>query len=159
MNIYLHSGLSGRDQELFEDFLSIFAETKYESNAKDVVRHYVNQRQQTIAESLEAIIFRILEPHLEKNKEIEFLRIMEILGANSELSGNHLDNYYLGQPYFGDRKLTKNLISKILLEKFGAKKDPRIKMNEGKKKQTTYYRFDEKIVKVLSEKYRIEDPF
>lgn len=153
----INSGLSGRDQELFEDYLSIFAGTKYEKTSRCVVQYYVMQRQQQISESLEAIIFRILEPHIMENKEIEFLCVMEILGTSAELSGNHLTSYYLDQPYFGDTRLTKNLISKILLEKFGAKKEPRIKVIAGKKKQTTYYRFDEKTVKILSEKYHIND--
>lgn len=153
----IDSGLTGRDQELFEDFLSVFAGTKYESSAKDVVNHYVNQRQQSITESLEAVMFRILEPHLKENKEMEFLRIWEILTTSEELPGTPDMSGNTFVPDYFDIRLTKNFVSKILVEKFGAKKEPRIKVVDGKKKQTTYYRFDEKIVKILSEKFNIKD--
>ncbi len=152
--LIVDSGLTGRDQELFEDFLSVFAGTKYESDAKDVVNHYVSQRQQAITDSLEAIIFRALEPHLEKNKEMEFSHIMNILA--SELSGEYDPS---SKTYVLDNgtRLTKNLVSKILLEKFRAERKQTSKVIDGKKKQTTYYVFDEKTIRVLSEKYHVDD--
>lgn len=140
----IDSGLTGRDQELFEDFLSVFAGTKYESDARDVVNHYVSQRQQVITDSLEAIIFRILEPLLDENRKIEFLRLYDILVSSDELS----EYQY---------KINRNVVSKILLEKFQAVKIPDLKTVNGIRKQTTYYRFDEKILKILSEKYCISD--
>lgn len=140
----IDSGLTGRDQELFEDFLSIFAGTKYESDARDVVNHYVSQRQQVITDSLEGIIFRTLDPLLDENMKVEFLRLYDILVASDELSEEQ-------------SKISKNVVSKILLEKFQAVKDPDVKTVNGTRKQTTYYRFDEKILKVLSEKYNIND--
>lgn len=151
----IDSGLTGRDQELFEDFLSIFAGTKYEREAKDIVNHYVSQRQQAITDSFEATIFRALEPHLEKNKEMEFSHIMDILA--NELSGEYDPS---NKTYVLDNgtRLTKNLVSKTLLEKFRAERKQTSKVIDGKKKQTTYYVFDEKTLRVLSEKYRIDDP-
>ncbi len=140
----IDSGLTGRDQELFEDFLSVFAGTKHESDARDVVNHYVNKRQQAIADSLEGIIFRILEPLLDENRKIEFQRLYDILTTSDELS----EYQY---------KINRNVVSKILLEKFQAVNKPIIKTVNGIRKQTTYYRFDERILKVLSEKYRIND--
>ena len=140
----IDSGLTGRDQELFEDFLSVFAGTKYGKEAGDVVKDYVNQRQKTITDSLEARIFRELISRLDENREIEFLRFLGILTISDEFSEDQ-------------HKLNKTSLSKILLEKFQAKKESRVKKNNRIRKQTTYYRFDKKILKILSEKYHIND--
>jgi len=138
------SGLIGRDQELFEDFLSVFAETKYESDAKNIVNHYVYERQQIITDSLEARIFRVLKSHLDENKEIEFLRFLGVLTTSDEFSEDQ-------------NKLNKTWLSKTLKEKFQATNRSSVKTNNGIRKQTTYYRFDEKILKILSEKYHTND--
>ena len=140
----IDSGLIGRDQELFEDFLSVFAGTKHENDAKNVVNHYVDQRQQAIADSLEARMFRILISHLDENREIEFLPFLGVLTTSDEFSEDQ-------------HKITRNFVSKILLEKFQAVRESRIKTINGIRRQTTYYRFDEKILKILSEKYHVND--
>jgi hypothetical protein len=140
----IDSGLIGRDQELFEDFLSVFAGTKYEKEARYVADSYVKQRQQTITDSLEARIFRELISRLDENREIEFLRFLGILSTSDEFSE---DQY----------KLNRTSLSKILVEKFQAEKRSSIKTVDKIRKQTTYYRFDEKILKILSEKYHIND--
>ncbi len=151
----IDSGLTGRDQELFEDFLSVFAGTKYEREARDVVDGYVSQRQQAITDSFEATIFSVLKPYLEKNKEMEFLYIMDILAR--ELSGEQ-DPYSKTYVLDNDTRLTKNLVSKTLTEKFRAIKKPTSKVVDGKKKRTMFYVFDEKTIRVLSEKYHTDDP-
>ena len=69
------SGLTGRDQELFEDFISVFADTKYKSQAKETADYYLEQRHKTIKESLEPIIFKIIKSRLESKMEIESLEI------------------------------------------------------------------------------------
>jgi len=140
----IDSGLTGRDQELFEDLLSVFAGTKYEKEARNVVNSYVSQRQQTITDSLEARIFRALKSHLDENNEIEFLRFLDILTTSEEFSEDLC-------------RLNRNSLSKILVEKFQATKRSSVTTNSGIRKQTTYYRFDEKILKILSEKYNIND--
>ena len=129
---------------MFEDFLSVFAGTKHENDAKNVVNHYVDQRQQAIADSLEARMFRILISHLDENREIEFLPFLGVLTTSDEFSEDQ-------------HKITRNFVSKILLEKFQAVRESRIKTINGIRRQTTYYRFDEKILKILSEKYHVND--
>jgi hypothetical protein len=89
------SGLTGRDQELFEDFLSVFSGTKHESDASGVVEYYVSQRQQTISDSLEATIFRIIEMHLDENNQVEFQRFFS--WRNFKQKGNQ-----------GSRRLTES---------------------------------------------------
>lgn len=140
----VESGLTGRDQELFEDFLSVFSGTKHEKVAKQVVDGHVSQRQQIITDSLEARIFRSLKPRLDENRRIEFLQFLGVLTTSEEFSEDL-------------HRLNKTSLSKILVEKFQAENMAHIKTVNGVRKQTTYYRFDEKILKVLSEKYRTND--
>lgn len=140
----IDSGLIGRDQELFEDFLSVFDGTEYKSEAWDVVNHYVNARQQVITDSLEARIFKVLKSRLDENRTIEFLQFLGVLTTSDEFSEDQ-------------HKLNKTSLSKILLEKFQGERESKIKTNNGIRKQTTYYRFDEKILKILSEKYHTND--
>ncbi|MCE9652092.1 MAG: hypothetical protein K8Q89_03405 [Nitrosarchaeum sp.] len=140
----IDSGLTGRDQELFEDFLSVFAGTKHENVAKQVVDGYVSQRQQTITDSLEARIFRALKSCLDENNEVEFLRFLNVLTTSDEFSEDQ-------------HRITKNFVSKTLLEKFQAKRESKIKTENGIRRQTTCYRFDEKVSKILSEKYHTND--
>ena len=122
----------------------MFAGTKYEEDARSVVNHHVSKRQEAITNSLEARIFRKLKSCLDENREIEFLRFLGILTTSDEFSEDQ-------------HKLNKTSLSKILLEKFQAERESKIKTNNGIRKQTTYYRFDEKILKILSEKYHIND--
>lgn len=153
------SGLEGRDRELWESFLSLFSGTKYESQAKETAEHYLDQRKDTIRDSLEARIFAILKTVLEKQLEIDQTQIWEMITTGDELPGE-LDSrtgktYYLDE---FDRKLTMNVLSDILQFKFHVKKRKRLEMQNGKRKQVTSYVFDEKSVETLSEKYRIDDP-
>jgi len=153
------SGLEGRDRELWESFLSLFSGTKYEAQAKETAYHYLDQRKDTIRDSLEARIFVILKPVLEKQLEIDLIQIWDMITTGDELPGE-IDNrtgktYYLDEY---DRKITLNVLSSILQFKFRAKKRIRYEMKNSKRKKITSYVFDEKSIETLPKKYRIDDP-
>ena len=80
---------------------------------------------------------------------------MDILAR--ELSGEQ-DPYSKTYVLDNGTRLTKNLVSKTLTEKFRAIKKPTSKVVDGKKKRTMFYVFDEKTIRVLSEKYHTDDP-
>jgi len=151
----IDSGLTGREQELFEDFLSVFAGTKYESDAGDAIDYYVKMRHQEIKESLVAMVFSALRPHLVGQKEIEFLEIWEILTTNEEFSGELEQS---GKTYVlhDGRRLTHNSVAKMLMEKFGAIKKLGHRSVDGKKMKITSYVFSEKTIGSLSEKYFVD---
>jgi hypothetical protein len=155
--LIVDSGLEGRDRELWESFQSLFSGTKYETDAKETVRHYLEQRKDTIRDSLEGRIFSILRPALEKHLEIDLSRIWELITTSDELPG--LIDTRTGKTYYCDefdRKITLNILAEILQFKFHAKRRRRLEMQNGKRKQTTSYVFEEKSVEFLSRKYRID---
>ena len=151
------SGLEGRDRELWESFQSLFSGTKYEADAKETVQHYLEQRKDTIRDSLEGRIFSILRPELERHLEIDLSRIWEMITTSDELPGQidtRTRKTYYCDEY--DRKITLNILADILQFKFHAKRRRRLEMQNGKRKQTTSYVFEEKSVEFLSRKYRID---
>lgn len=153
------SGLTGRDQELFEDFLSIYADTKYSADAGEVVEYYVNQRQETIKDSPEAAILESLILHLNGEAEIEFVQFWQFLTKSGAFSGAFVDKAERTyRPDHSDDMLTYNSVSKMLVEKFGAKKRSAIRTVDGKRKKITYYVFDKEALKTHAEKYHIDDP-
>jgi hypothetical protein len=154
----IDSGLAGRDQELWQDFLSMFHGTKFKDQSREVADYYLNQRKESIKESLEAKIFRSIKPLLDESMEIESKTIWKRVTNSDELLGK-LDErtentFYLDED---DRKLTKNSLSDIVRFKFQAKRKIRYEKVEGKRRKITSYIFDEEIVKILSEKYRVDD--
>jgi len=153
----IDSGLTGRDQEMWEDFLSIFHGTTFEERAKDVADYYLKQRGESIKESLEARILRILKPMLDDSMEIEFVKIWNRVTNSDELPGK-LDErtgktFYLDET---DEKITLNILANIVQFKFQAKKKTRYEMINGKKRKITSYVFDKETVKILLAKYRID---
>ncbi|NIP61711.1 MAG: hypothetical protein GWN01_13530 [Nitrosopumilaceae archaeon] len=152
----IDSGLAGRDQELFEDLLSLFHATKYEKDAKDTIDYYAEQRHQAIRDSLEATIFRILKPHLDEEKEIDFRRMWKIITTSDELPGEEYSEKTFYSDQFG--KITQDCLAKILLFKFHAKRRKRYETIEGKRRKITSYVFDEEKIEILAQKYRIYDP-
>ena len=153
----IDSGLEGRDGELWDAFLSLFHGTKFESQAKETADYYLKQRGDTIRESLESTIFRIIKPKLETNLEIGLLEIWEMVKDSDEISGKcDASDRTIYLDYI-DGTLTLNSLSKILLYKFHAKKRTRYEMVNGKKRKITSYVFDKKAVETLSKKYRIDD--
>jgi len=151
-------GLAGRDQELWQDFLSVFHKTKLEDQAKKVADHYLKQRRDSMRESVEAKIFRSIESLLEQNLEIVSTKIWNTVIHSDELPGK-LDEFTKRTFYLDefDRKLTSNSVIEIVRFKFQAKRKVRYEKVDGKRKKITSYIFDEEIVRILSEKYQIKD--
>lgn len=154
----VESGLERRDQELWEDFLSVFAGTRYEEAAKDTAKFYLEQRHQTIKESMESLLFRILKPAIEEQKDLSSDKIWELVTNSKEIPGT-LDER-TGKSFYPDEmeeKITPNSISKILRFKFQAKRVKKTRVVNGKSVQTTYYLFDGKILEILSKRYKINE--
>jgi hypothetical protein len=152
----IDSGLTGRNQELWEDFLSIFAGTKYEGQAKETAEYYLSQRRDTVKDSLTAAIFRIVKLMLGVGLEVEILELWQRITKGDEIPGI-LDNtgktFY---PTYFEEKVTLNSLARILRYKFQARKIVRSKVGDGKNKQITYYLFDAETVKALAAKYGVE---
>lgn len=155
--IEFHSGLEGRDQELWEDFLRIFDKTSFENKAKKVVQFFVSQRHDSIKNSLEARIFKILQENLNEN-QIEARGFWNILtDDHPELPGK-LDRF-TGRTFYPDEfgfKLTSNTLAKIVGDKFQGKRQFITKYVNGKPKKITYYVFESKVIELLSFKYKIK---
>jgi hypothetical protein len=152
-----HSSLNGRDQELWEDFLKIFDKTEFETVAKKVVEFFVSQRHDSIKNSFEAKIFKILCENL-KNHGIEAKVFWGMLtNDNPDLPGKLND--FSGRTFYPDEfgfKLTPNTLAKTVEDKFQGKKQSITKDINGKPKKITYYIFDPKVIESLSTKYGIE---
>ncbi len=157
-HVQFYSGLTGRDQELWEDFLRIFDGTVFSQHAKAVVEYYVNQRHNSIKNSFEARIFKILHDNLNENHEIEAQVFWRILTEdNPDLPGK-LDNFS-GKSFYPDEfgfKLSPNTLARIIEDKFQGKKLFRTLYPDGKPKKITYYAFDLQVIESLSSKYGIE---
>jgi hypothetical protein len=151
-----HSSLNGRDQELWEDFLKIFDKTRFDNVTKQVVEFFVNQRHDSIKNSFEAKIFKILCDNL-KNHAIEARVFWGMLtNDNPDLPGKL--NEFSRRTFYPDEfefKLTPNLLAKIVGDKFQGKKQSITKDFNGNPKKITYYNFDPKVIESLSIKYGI----
>lgn len=149
------SGLKQRDQELWEDFLCIAYGTKYFEKCKNVVAVYVGQRHQAIKNSLEAKIFelsiRLLDQKLECDALLLWQKIIENFSGNLEESKGtfYSDDY---------GKITKNLLSRLLQDKFQATKQTRFLKEESKYHKQTYYSFKLEVLQRLAHKYDIALP-
>lgn len=146
------SGLTKRNQELWEDYLSVMHNTKYYEKYKEVVAHYVNQRKETIKNSFEAKIFELVYHSLNENLELEVLKFWgHITSDNPDFPGKLDDRQ--GTFYPDEHsKITKNSISRIFTDKFGAEK--RSRLEKGSK--VTFYAFKKETVELLAKKYHIE---
>lgn len=154
----IDSGLKQRDQELWEDFLAVLNGTKYYDEAKNVVKYYVQQRHQSIWNSLEAKLFKLVVPNLSEDMSIGMEKFWEVLvSRNDELEGevNHGTFY----PNDFQKKVTRNYLAKLFEEKFSAKKQVIVEKKEDKTHQQTVYVFDQKIIQTLSKKYNVSLSF
>lgn len=147
------SGLEGRDRELWNDFLSIFSNTKFREEAKNTARYYLSQRHDAIKDRIEPKILAIIKPMLEENLEIEFFKIWNAVTDSDEIPGERDNTGKTFYPHFGDEKITMNSLSRILTDKFHATKKSRRKKEGG---QVTYYVFDREVIRILSEKYNVK---
>lgn len=155
----IESGLTQRDQELWEDFLSISYGTKYFDKFKNVVNYYVEQRHIAIKNSLEAKLFKFVLHKLDANLEIKFedywnyliVDNLEFIGKMDERS----NKTFYAEEY--SEKITRHTIAKIFENKFQATKHVKVTRDENKiQHQTTVYKFVKDTAAILSKKYGIE---
>jgi len=160
-HIKTDSGLKGRDQELWEDFLSTVKETSYYNKCQNVVTYYTKQRQEVIKNSIEAKLFKLVLDKLDENLQLNFVSFWGYLTIdNPEFPGRldergsktfHPDDYA--------NRITHNSLSKILEYKFqGERHQRKTRDEQGAQHQTTVYLFERDILEKLIRKYRIELP-
>ena len=148
----IESELEGRDRELWNDFLSLFNDTKFQEDAKKTSQYYLGQRHDAIQDRNEPKILTIIKPMIEENSKVSFRRIWDAIINSDELPGDLDSSKSTFHPHFGE-KISRNTLSHILIEKFHAEK---VKL-DGKRPQIRYYRFDMEVINILSKKYGIED--
>lgn len=158
---HIESNLLGRDQELWEDFLSVVAKTKFYEKCKNVVSYYIKQRHATIQNSLEAKLLKLVLDKIGPDFELSFVAYWDyITNDNSELPGK-LDERG-SKTYYPDdypNRITHNSLSKIFEYKFqGEKHQRKIRDSAGVQHQTTTYVFQKEILEKLISKYGIQLP-
>lgn len=154
-------GLRGRDQELWEDFISLFQGTKYFEKCKNVVTYYVDQRQQSIQHSLEAKIFRLVLDKLDSNLELSFVTFWDYITTDNPILSGTVNEKSRKTFYPDDypNQLTHNSLAKMIEYKFQGKKILKKYRDEsGVQHQTTLYSFDKDALNRLAKKYGIQIP-
>jgi hypothetical protein len=154
-------GLKGRDQELWADFISVFHGTKYFEKCKNVVTFYVEQRQQSIHQSLEAKIFRLVLDKLNSDFQLNFVSLWDyIITENPILSGTV--NEKTRKTFYPDdypNQITHNSLAKIIEYKYqGIKVLKKYRDQSGIQHQTTMYSFNKDTINRLARKYGIQIP-
>lgn len=156
------SELTGRDQELWEDFLSISLRTRYYDRFKSVVTWYVDQRHQAIKDSLEAKLFKILLNNIDSSMGVEFGEYWKSITRNNPDLPGRLDEHQGSRTFYPAEhqvQLTHHTIAKILEYKFqGEKTEKRQRDDGGKQHKCTVYIFKQEVLSSLASKYGIEIP-
>ena len=151
----IDSKLRQRDQELWEDFLAIVSDTKHYEKCKETVKYYTEQRHETISNSLEASLFKILIKSLDIDLSVRLEAFWQYLVSSDELPGNlEKETYY---PNDFSSKITRNFLSKLFESKFQAKRKTRYHTENGKKHMRSVYEFDGNVIEILKRKYRISE--
>ncbi|MBN4046078.1 hypothetical protein JYT57_00170 [Nitrosarchaeum koreense] len=148
------STLKKRDQELWEDFLSITHDTKYFDACKNVVDYYTKQRHQSIWNSLESRLFKLVIDKINDKLSIRLESFWYYLTQEQDDLMGHLDKetFY---PHDFTKKITRNFLSKLFDEKFQGKKTTKYETIGERKHQRTEYIFDSKVILKLAQKYNI----
>jgi len=157
----INSELKGRDQELWEDFLSVVHGTKYFQKCQNVVTYYVNQRKEVIRTSLEAKLFNILLEKLDKDFRLNFIQYWtEVTQDNPQFPGsfkNDSQRTFLPDDY--PVKITHHSLAKIIDYKFQGKKiQVKFRDTNNVQHQTTWYQFNKVVLQALVKKYGIGLP-
>lgn len=149
--------LKQRDQELWEDFLAIVHGSQYYEKCVETVKYYTEQRHDTIKNSLEARIFRILLDQLDVELKLRLEQFwLYLVQEQDELLGIVEKDTFYPHDFFAVR-VTRNLLSKLFQEKFQAKKISTYEIDEhGKPHKNTLYVFDNQVIQTLSKKYHLE---
>jgi len=148
------SGLTQRDQELWEDFLRVLSNTKYSEISKKVVTHYTAQRHESIWNSIEARVFKLILRVIDRTFEARFEYFWYYLTNEQDDLSGHLEKetFY---PHDYAQKITRNFLSNLFEGKFHAKRRQKYSTVDGKKHKITVYQFDEKVIQSLSKKYNV----
>ena len=148
------SKLVKRDQELWEDFLSVMKNTKYYQTCNDVVKYYTKQRHEAIWNSIEAGIFKLLIQKINEESRIHLESFWNYLCfEQEEISGDLDKQTFLPHDY--SKKITRNFLSRLFEDKFQAKRTTKYEVIEGKKHLKTEYLFDLDILQRLVTKYNV----
>lgn len=150
----IKSGLEQRDQEHWEDFLSCVYNTTYYDRCKKAAVFYTEKKHDTIQNSFEATIFRILLENIDGNYEIKAEKMWNSISENNPLlpgeKYHHLDNTFYPHDY--EEKITRNSLYKLLKEKFGC---DRRKINRNSH-QVTIYKFKKESLMNLAKIYKVK---
>jgi len=150
------SSLTKRDQELWEDFLSVAYGTKYYDKAREVSEYYIKQRHESIWNSLEAVIFKILYKRKDKDNMINLEDFWEKITQDHPSFRGRLDKQTFYPNNF-NQKITRNTLAKLFDNKFqGTKQTSTVKL-EDKPHQITKYEFKEEILEKLATKYNTKE--
>lgn len=151
----VNSGLTQRDQELWEDFLRVLYDTKYSDDAKKVVDYYTKQRHESIWNSIEARMFKLILRVINVQFEARFEQFWDYLvNQQDDLAGRlEKETFY---PHDYPQKITRNYLASLFEGKFHAIRRQKYFSNNGKQHKITVYQFDENVIKSLSKKYNVE---
>lgn len=148
--------LKQRDRELWEGFLQVVHNTKYFDKCMETVAFYTNQRHETIWNSLEARLFKLVRQQLDQNSELRLETFWENLINDQDVLSGSLEKETFFPHDFGT-KITRNYLSKLFEQKFHAKRKISYRVADGKKHLLTSYWFDSSVIATLSRKYNIID--
>ncbi|MGI0056918.1 MAG: hypothetical protein ACREAK_06035 [Nitrosarchaeum sp.] len=157
----VETNLQGRDQELWEDFVSISFGTKYYDKFMNVAKYYTNQRHQTIYNSIEAKLCKAVLEKLDSKISLNFIEYWDFLTQNyPDLPGTFDSKSQ--RTFFPDEfpnSLSFNSVAKILEQKFqGVKHQLKTRDEDGRQKQNTIYSFQKEVLEKLAKKYGISIP-
>lgn len=152
--------LKNRDQELWEDFLRVASGTKFFERAQQVVKFYTAQRHESIRNSLEAKLLRIIINHLDENLEISIQTVWNFIQSpeNYILTGkpDGVQTFKLDE--FAEKLSLHRIVILIKDKFFGVPIERNIKGDDGKYHEKTSYSFKHDVLLKLVNKYRIEIP-
>jgi len=153
----INSGLEKRDQELWEDFLAVTSGTKYFEQCKEVANYYTTQRHQSIWNSLEARIFKLLIQRIQNDCSIQleafWAYVTDEANPQDELAGTkEKESFYLHE--YGT-KITRNFLSRLFEDKFQGVKRIGYDTIHEKKHKITRYHFDSNVIHKLATKYNV----
>ncbi len=145
----IETGLTNRDEELFADIIRVTSDTKYEEQARKVVKHYTKERQDSIHNSLESKLLELIIAPMDEKYLIVFEDFWRFFVNEQDSIPGTLDKETFFSHEYG--KITRQIISPLLTDKFQARKE----VISRDKKQITRYIFNPKTLRKLVEKYNI----
>lgn len=151
----VESGLKNRDAELWDDFHRVAKDTDFEERTKKVVDFYTKQRHEAIWNSLDAKLFKLVLNQLNEYRVKAGRFWNNLTTEQDEIPGELKDRLFYPNEF--NKPISRNYISSIFIDKFGAKKQTIRKKVERKIQQTVEYVFDPKILERLANKYHLED--